>query len=889
MSEYKFKISIIMAVYNVEPFLRKSIESVVKQNIGFENIQLILVDDGSSDGSGAICDEYAEKYPENVVVIHKENGGVSSARNLGLEHVQGKYVNVLDSDDKLSYKTAQLVYDFFEDHYDEVDLVAIPLIFFDAVKGKHPLNIKFKRGTRVIDLQDEWDLPQLSLSSTFVKADAIKNLRFDSRLAFAEDAQLVAKILLEKQKMGVVSRAKYYYRKRSVGEASAIQTSGKTWNWFLPCLEHFNEHTIKYCIDKVGYVPKFIQFIVMYDLQFKFRQGHIPEGVLTEEEEAEYKTRMYALLSVIDDDVILGQRSLNVEQKIHLIRSKHPDQEDKLLYSHFNKSTMLALDNVVLWDMGQFQLKIHFMNVADNHITICGEYAVPTKKFGTPGLFARIGDEEYEVSLTDYDHSLFCMNDAIWEHKGFTVTLPLKDKNSIDFVLKYDELALKQWNIYYGKYCPITKKLKSSYYYKDGYKITAVSGGISVNKVGWKEAFKAEIAVLKELRKKKDKSVRRVALNRILIHLIRPFAPKNIWLIADKADRADDNGEAFFMYCTQLKGKAKCRPVFAIDKESPDYKRLKKYGKVIPYMSRKHKLCHVFAAHTISGYSHQEISSPFLTNTEYYSDLLQNNKIVFLQHGITKDDVSDSLNRNRTNFELFVTSAQAEYDSILKYNYGYNEDNVILTGMPRYDRLYNNDQKKITIMPTWRRNLFSTYNPTTSIWSLLPGFEKSQFYCFYCSLLSSERLISAAKEMGYSIQLLMHPTLFPYLDKFEIDSSVKLLKSNVVYRDVFAESSLIVTDYSSVAFDMAYLRKPVLYAHFDGNHYAEGYFDYERDGFGEVEHDLDGTIDRIIEYMKNDCRLKNEYRNRIDKFFLYDDKNNCQRVYEKIIELDKKS
>lgn len=65
-----------------------------------------------------------------------------------------------------------------------------------------------------------------------------------------------------------------------------------------------------------------------------------------------------------------------------------------------------------------------------------------------------------------------------------------------------------------------------------------------------------------------------------------------------------------------------------------------------------------------------------------------------------------------------------------------------------------------------------------------------------------------------------------------------------------------------------------------------GYFDYERDGFGEVEYDLDGTIDRIIEYMQNGCRLKEKYRQRIDHFFAFQDKNNCRRVYEKILELN---
>lgn len=83
-----------MAVYNVEQFLAEAIESVLKQDIGFEeNVQLILVNDGSKDSSGKICDFYQAKYPNNIVVVHKENGGVSSARNEGLKYVEGKYIN----------------------------------------------------------------------------------------------------------------------------------------------------------------------------------------------------------------------------------------------------------------------------------------------------------------------------------------------------------------------------------------------------------------------------------------------------------------------------------------------------------------------------------------------------------------------------------------------------------------------------------------------------------------------------------------------------------------------------------------------------------------------------------------------------------------------------
>ena len=93
-------LSIIIPVFNVEKYIRRCIDSLTTQN-GFNDIEVILVDDGSTDGSGAICDEYAEKYI-NIKVIHKSNGGLSDARNVALAAVNGKYIAFLDSDDFLT-------------------------------------------------------------------------------------------------------------------------------------------------------------------------------------------------------------------------------------------------------------------------------------------------------------------------------------------------------------------------------------------------------------------------------------------------------------------------------------------------------------------------------------------------------------------------------------------------------------------------------------------------------------------------------------------------------------------------------------------------------------------------------------------------------------------
>ena len=136
-TNYLFKFSIVTAVYNVEAYLSEAIDSILSQDIGFlESVELILVDDGSTDASGAICDEYQHKYPENIVVIHKPNGGVASARNAGIAVARGRYVNFMDSDDKLTPDTLSSVYDFFIEHDKEVDLVSVPIFYFEQKDRK---------------------------------------------------------------------------------------------------------------------------------------------------------------------------------------------------------------------------------------------------------------------------------------------------------------------------------------------------------------------------------------------------------------------------------------------------------------------------------------------------------------------------------------------------------------------------------------------------------------------------------------------------------------------------------------------------------------------------------------------------------------------------------
>ena len=102
------KISVIIPVYNVNGYLQRCLQSLEEQTV-FDELEIVLVDDGSTDGSAELCDDFAARHPENVRLLHKQNGGVSTARNVGIDMATGNYYLFLDSDDFLRSDACELL------------------------------------------------------------------------------------------------------------------------------------------------------------------------------------------------------------------------------------------------------------------------------------------------------------------------------------------------------------------------------------------------------------------------------------------------------------------------------------------------------------------------------------------------------------------------------------------------------------------------------------------------------------------------------------------------------------------------------------------------------------------------------------------------------------
>lgn len=879
MNDYQFDFSIIMSVYNVDEYIDEAIESLVNQNFPFERVQLILVNDGSTDNSGIICEKYKEQYPDNIRVIHKENGGVSSAKNEGLKYIEGKYVNFFDPDDKLSKNTLSSVYKFFEDHNEETDVVAIPLFFFEAMTGEHPLNYKFKKGSRVIDLKYEYRCMLGSGASAFYNHDAIAKIHFDEHLLTSEDMKANMQVLLEKMTLGVVSDAKYHYRRRKSQNQSLLHSSVNNKQYYIGYVENIAEYIIDYSKEKYGSIPRFIQYSLMYDLGWKYRSGELPSGVFCTSEESAYQEKLFKLLKEIDDDIIMSVNNIDEDTKYFLRWKKR---------TYETASTEDRYKAIWLQDRGVSAI-LDFMEIKKNRVIIEGRITAPLA-FGKPQIVADTNCKVLFCNSFEKGQPIKCSGEIRSIRYPFKVELELDDNIEIhtlrlSTIILDRELELNR--ISYGKYFPITNRYRSSYFCAGKWKLSKSGGQLEFRKVGRKGKIYSELQFLREIWKSKRLGARKACFARILYWMLRPFKKKQIWLICDKADKADDNGEIFFEYVMSQNDKH-IQAYFLIDKNAVDYIRVKRIGKVIQYMSKLHKFIYLFADYTISAYSHNEINNPFQQQNEFYLDILHGCRYIFLQHGVILHDLSAGLNKFHKGIYGFITSAKKETECVIDTCF-YNEKQLWELGLPRYDKLYNNDSRVISIMPTWRRYLFSGFISQNDRWILKDGFENSEFYIFYNSILNNEKLLNAAEKYRYKIQFVPHSVFFPYMKAFKVPDQVRIVGYGTRYRDIFAESSLVLTDYSSIAFDVAYLHKPIIYSQFDkGRFYTEhgykqGYFDYEKNGFGEVEYDLESTVNRIIEYMRDGCRMKEMYKKRVDAFFSYHDGNSCKRVYDRIM------
>ncbi|WP_407375366.1 CDP-glycerol glycerophosphotransferase family protein [Methanobrevibacter sp.] len=878
-----FKFSVVMAVYNKEKYIAEALDSIIGQTLGFyKNIQMILVNDNSTDNTLDVLERYRQLWPENIMIISNEkNMGSAYSRNVGLEHVEGKYVNFLDSDDYVSKDAFKTAYDFLEEYY-EVNIASIPIEYVGVKRGPHNLNFKFER-RRIVNLVTDPQYIQLSGASSFFRYERLKDYRFNENLRVSEDALLINQMLLDDPIIAFLPKPTYFYRKDGT-QNSLITSSASTKSYFTTRIDEYFFKLIESTKKNFKEVPKFIQYVLMYDLQWIVEIRKL-DKLLNEDEMKTLYSKILELLTYIDEDVIFKQLSIPAALKAHVLSMKRHGWD-------YLKDKSVAVDNFKLNTL--FIDNFEFINEHEAYIS-----GIHTNFTGDSEILAVVDGEEYRTTPIRYpQRDNLSLNFNYAYNHNFRITLPVADGSRITFRNQNANL-----NINYNQ----TSRLNEISQFKRSKDYFAVNNDneILIVKKSLIKRLKLEFATIGKMLNRRDQGwVTGVAIRTLYLVLYLFYRKKRIWLMGDLPKAAGDNSLALFKYMNSIKTDVK--PIFILEKTAADeyeysvssrftklkrilgfgksskqFREVQKIGRVLPYRSLKHRIFTLFAEFLITSHPDNTIIYPFWGNYKYLSGLAKS-KTVFLQHGVTKDNVSEWLNDFDKHLSMIVTVSDREKESFQHPDYGYSPDIFKTLGFPRFDFLEDNDERKeIVIMPSWRRQLDQLS---------AQDFVKTNFYNVFNELLSDDELIDFITENGYRLIFKPHRNLHKFIEAFTKHPSVTFDTDLTNFSQTFNNSSLIVTDYSSIAFDFAYLKKPLIYYQFDDNYHFDvknAYFKYEDDGFGPVIRTHEELKKYIVDLIKNGCEMEDVYKKRVDEFFKYHDKNNSKRVYEAILELDR--
>lgn len=371
-------------------------------------------------------------------------------------------------------------------------------------------------------------------------------------------------------------------------------------------------------------------------------------------------------------------------------------------------------------------------------------------------------------------------------------------------------------------------------------------------------------------------------LSAIPFALIFRCRRKHLWLICEYGHEARDN--AFYLYKYLRQNCPDIDAVYAIKKKSKDYNKLNALGETIEYGSWRHWVYYLAAEVNISTQKGGKPNAAICYALEI-SGLLKNQR-VFLQHGVTKDDLPFLYYKN-TKMRLFVCAAQPEYQFICN-TFGYPKGHVQYLGFCRFDALHHCMVNKhlLLIAPTWRQGLYSLHRPSSERHQ---NFKVSDYCLYWNDLLNDTEFHQLLHK--YQIQVIFCPhrnmQMF-FEDFFCSDSSITITRWETTdITAIIHSAAMVITDFSSIFMDFAYMKRPVLYYQFDyenfrKEHLPEGYFNYQTDGFGPVCHTKKDLVKELENILRNDLKMAPCYLKRQQSFFpLYDDKN-CERTYKAI-------
>ncbi|ANU10221.1 teichoic acid biosynthesis protein [Planococcus antarcticus DSM 14505] len=347
---------------------------------------------------------------------------------------------------------------------------------------------------------------------------------------------------------------------------------------------------------------------------------------------------------------------------------------------------------------------------------------------------------------------------------------------------------------------------------------------------------------------------------------------ENIWLIGERTNTAQDNGIVFFKW---LQKNTSVESYYVIEEDSSDYEHIKDIPNILFFGSDRHFEI-AFKAKVLLGTHDLENILPYKPARGFFG--YEETVKIFLQHGVLgRKNVEYHKKNYDMPFDLFIVSSDPEKQVIVMDEMGYEDQEVAVTGLARFDNLIQvNPPRDILLMPTWRDWINTDEQ-----------FLKSEYFLAYSNLIQNEKLHGLLEEYNVNINFYPHYRAQDYFQS-EIENMHERIKfiplGSQTVQQLLIDHALLITDYSSVSFDFTLLNKPVVYYHFDVDRF------FRKGILRPIEETFIGGIGSYEEELITiiEDRIKSDFANfeyEITGIIKYQDQNNSQRIYEEVQKL----
>lgn len=378
------------------------------------------------------------------------------------------------------------------------------------------------------------------------------------------------------------------------------------------------------------------------------------------------------------------------------------------------------------------------------------------------------------------------------------------------------------------------------------------------------------------------KGIKLLAIAFVCLFLKNNKRYRDLWLIEERWSEARDNGYWLFKYI--MDNKLHNNVWYVINPDSIDIHKLKKYShRLIDTFSIRHYAYYSMCTRGID--TQLNFGSPLHIVSKYFKKLMPVKKTdVYLGHGIHKDDV-DFLYKKNSRIDLFITDNDLEARECIEIQ-GYSPREAVVTGRPRNDGLNDfKTEKEILFMPTNRIWFLDWTKEVRDA-----NFLESRFYKEYQGFINDPSLHELLKKTGYKLLFFLHTNTYRFFKHFSTDCPDIILvdKKDMGVQEALKRAELFVTDYSSVAFDFSYMKKPVVYYHYDyetfrKSQYKEGWFSYAEHGVGDIVETREELIRAMEDILNRGCVMAGKYLSRVKNIYKFQDDNNCRRVFDAIV------